>query len=286
MAIQSFLFLVAVSILVSCSSITRRHGETEDAPIEAATRSTPRIGLILGPGGMKSFAHIGVLREFERAKIPIHGVIGLEWGSLIGALYAKKAKVNDVEWQMLKLKKDSVISNRIFRPGQDTLGPEALDAFLEASLSSIEFEKLEVPFSCPTVTASDEGPRWLTQGVLKEAIKACLPYPPLYKSTSMAAPFDVRGAAQKLREMGADIVVFVNVLAQGAVYRGQDAMTQILWRELRQTLARETEGIDFVVGIHTRDYDISNYDNRRSLMLFGNQAGAIAVRKLSDRFGL
>lgn len=286
MAIQNFLFLVVVSVLVSCSSLSRRHGDAADTSTETVARSAPRVGVILGPGGMKSFAHIGVLREFERAKIPIHGIVGLEWGSLIGALYATKAKVNDVEWQMLKLKKDSVISNKIFRPGHDTLEPEALDGFLEATLSSINFEKLEIPFSCPTMTISGEGPRWLTQGTLKEAIKVCLPYPPLYKSTSTAAPFEVRGAAQKLREMGADVVVFVNVLAQGVVYRGQDAMTQILWRELKQTLAQETEGIDFVIGIHTRDYDVANYDNRRSLMLFGNQAGAIAVRKLSDRFGL
>ena len=48
----------------------------------------PKIGLALGAGGARGIAHIGVLKVFDRASIPIDVVVGTSIGALVGAAYA------------------------------------------------------------------------------------------------------------------------------------------------------------------------------------------------------
>jgi NTE family protein len=73
------------------------------APIPSATplppRVLPKIGVILGPGGMKTFAHLGVLREMNRARIPVHAIVGLEWGAVMAGAFATQGQINDAEWK-------------------------------------------------------------------------------------------------------------------------------------------------------------------------------------------
>src|SRR4051794_21735458 len=68
----------------------------------------PKIGLILGPGAFKTFSHLGVLREFEKSGFKVQAIVGMEWGSLVGAIYAMKGRANDLEWQLSKLKKSDL----------------------------------------------------------------------------------------------------------------------------------------------------------------------------------
>jgi Predicted esterase of the alpha-beta hydrolase superfamily len=48
-----------------------------------------QIAVVLGGGGSKGFAHIGVLKVLEAQKIPIHMIVGTSAGSLVGSLYAR-----------------------------------------------------------------------------------------------------------------------------------------------------------------------------------------------------
>ena len=54
----------------------------------AADDERPRIGLVLGGGGARGAAHIGVLQELERQRIPVHAIAGTSMGAVVGALYA------------------------------------------------------------------------------------------------------------------------------------------------------------------------------------------------------
>jgi NTE family protein len=56
-----------------------------------------RIGLALGGGAARGLAHIGVLHELERARIPIHILTGTSIGSLVGAVQATSRNAREVE---------------------------------------------------------------------------------------------------------------------------------------------------------------------------------------------
>src|SRR5918993_5402150 len=57
----------------------------------------PRIGLVLGGGGARGFAHIAVLKELERLHVPIDCIAGTSAGSLVGGLYASGMSVDEIE---------------------------------------------------------------------------------------------------------------------------------------------------------------------------------------------
>lgn len=59
--------------------------------------AAPRIGLVLGGGGARGFAHLGVLRELERLHVPIACIAGTSAGALIGGIYASGVSVDEME---------------------------------------------------------------------------------------------------------------------------------------------------------------------------------------------
>src|ERR1700683_4335841 len=130
MEIKNFLFLLIVVIgLAGCQTAKV---STEQNPLPQSPKNpTPQdqsfpqtlpqattpelgkplaVGVYLGPGAMRSFAHIGVLRVLQRNQIPIVAIGGMEWGSIVAASYALSKGVNEVEWEMMKLKKEELPS--------------------------------------------------------------------------------------------------------------------------------------------------------------------------------
>ncbi|HPE72226.1 MAG TPA: patatin-like phospholipase family protein, partial [Candidatus Competibacter sp.] len=65
--------------------------------LEAATAERPRIGLVLGGGGARGVAHVGVLRFLEEMRIPVDCVAGTSMGSIIGGLYASGMTPSDMD---------------------------------------------------------------------------------------------------------------------------------------------------------------------------------------------
>jgi len=63
----------------------------------------PRIGLVLGGGGARGAAHIGVLRELERLRIPIDAIAGTSMGAVVGSLYASGKTPDELEELVLSI---------------------------------------------------------------------------------------------------------------------------------------------------------------------------------------
>lgn len=76
-----------------------RDAVAADTPSESSpgAAARPRIGLVLGGGGARGAAHIGVLRELERLRIPIDAVAGTSMGAIVGGLYAAGKSPADLE---------------------------------------------------------------------------------------------------------------------------------------------------------------------------------------------
>lgn len=73
-----------------------------DAPPESEAER-PRIGLVLGGGGARGAAHIGVLRELERLRIPIDAIAGTSMGAVVGSLYASGKTPDELEELVLSI---------------------------------------------------------------------------------------------------------------------------------------------------------------------------------------
>lgn len=265
--------------------------ETQAAPAIDA-KAGVSVGIILGPGGLKTLAQIGVLRELERAQIPIRGVVGLEWGALIGGLFSSRGRANDVEWQLSKLKAaDLPQSGRIFGSEIRPVAIDRIASFLDQVTAGRSAHEGRIGFSCPFLEVANDFVQWADQGTLKDAVMSCLSFPPIFEAKQrVASPFAFRAAVKWLRNHGAQKVVVVNVLPSGEVtqsqnYAGGQAL-EFLWREVRNQMRLENEGVDWTIDISTRGYSFHEVENLRSLVALGSKVTAAQIPSMKKRLGL
>ena len=113
---QFLLVLCAIGIAVDTAA------QSPQTPQEL---DRPRIGLVLGGGGARGAAHIGVLRELERLRVPIDAIVGTSMGAIVGGLYASgktpaelQELAESLDWADA-LTDESKRENKSFRRKQD-----------------------------------------------------------------------------------------------------------------------------------------------------------------------
>jgi len=94
---------LALLFLLTCgcaaAATTAQTGVPDVTPEDYARAlpSAPKIGLVLGGGGARGAAHIGVLKVLEREHIPVHAIAGTSMGSIVGGLYAAGYTPDEIE---------------------------------------------------------------------------------------------------------------------------------------------------------------------------------------------
>jgi NTE family protein len=115
-----------------------------------AKRNT--ISLALGGGGARGYAHIGVIKEFERRGFEISAIAGTSMGAVIGALYAA-GKLEEFENWARKLTKLDVVSLMDFSIGKaGAIKAEKILTVVDQMLGGLQIEELPIPF---TAVATD-----------------------------------------------------------------------------------------------------------------------------------
>ena len=89
-----FLAPVFLAFMVSGRSQAEEAVATADT---AAPAARPKVGLVLGGGGARGAAHIGVLKELERMRVPVDAIVGTSMGAIVGGLYATGMNADDLE---------------------------------------------------------------------------------------------------------------------------------------------------------------------------------------------
>jgi NTE family protein len=251
------------------------------------------VGVILSGGGMKSFAHLGVLREFQRARIPLQAIAGLEWGAVMGGLYAIQGQVNDAEWKAFKLKATDLPSSGGFLSSKMT--PQSISTlheFLGSAFGGALMEKSKIDFGCPTYSIRADRLTWLGKGSFKDAMTRCVPYPPFYTDNggALASPFSYEEAAAYLRSRGANVIVLVNVLATGEILPSklynEQTVESLVWNEIRREGLKAREPlVTWTINVNTTGFPITDFDDRRQIMDSGAKAATDVVNKMAAQYG-
>ncbi|MDJ0651937.1 MAG: patatin-like phospholipase family protein [Simkaniaceae bacterium] len=105
-----------------------------------------KVALILGGGGSKGLAHIGVLKELEQAGIHPDLIIGCSSGAVIGALYADQPHIHRLEKLLLGLKRSDLMDISIFSSKFGIVKGILFKAFLDKRLKAKKFHHLQIPF--------------------------------------------------------------------------------------------------------------------------------------------
>lgn len=90
-------FSCQVALLATLSLMAPHFADAEMDNEASHESDRPRIGLVLGGGGARGAAHVGVLKELERLRIPIDAIAGTSMGAIIGGLYATGMTADELE---------------------------------------------------------------------------------------------------------------------------------------------------------------------------------------------
>ena len=175
-----------------------------------------KLGLALGAGGSRGVAHIGFLQALEEAGIKPDYITGCSMGSVVGGAYAAGVPLEKIKSVVLKLRLLDLIGPTRQRGG--LFASKKIWKLLEKYIGDVTFDDLEIPFRCVAVDMITQQTVEFAKGSLLDAIVASSTIPaifhPLHKDDMRLIDGGVleRVPAQRVKALGADVVVAVDVL--------------------------------------------------------------------------
>ncbi|WAC75124.1 patatin-like phospholipase family protein [Roseateles sp. SL47] len=175
----------------------------------------PRIGLALGGGAARGFAHVGVIQVLEEQGIKVDLVAGTSAGSLVGALYASGRNGKELA-TLAETMDEGAITDWTF-PMRGLIRGEALARFIREKTGNRNIEQLPIPLGIVATDLGDGTAIMFRQGDVGTAVRASSAVPAVFQPVKigtreyvdggLVAPVPVRFA----RQMGADLVIAVDI---------------------------------------------------------------------------
>ncbi len=214
---------------------------------QAAER--PKIGLALSGGGARGAAHIGVLKELERQRIPVDYIAGTSIGSILGGMYAAGMTTDDMErvltstdWddifkdqpprtdsslrrkfddQVFQINKELGIRDGKIKLPSGFIQGQKLQLLLDTLFLPVadvgDFDQLSIPFRAVATDITTSEAAVLGTGSIATAIRASMSVPAIFATVKYQDRILVDGGISNnlpidvVRDMGADIVIAVDI---------------------------------------------------------------------------
>nr|WP_233287005.1 patatin-like phospholipase family protein [Bradyrhizobium oropedii] len=177
----------------------------------------PVIGLALGGGAARGFAHIGIIKTLLAHGIVPNVVVGTSIGSVVGGAYAA-GHIDKLEQWARSLQPRSVLGYLDIRlNGSGLIGGAKLAAEIEAALGQVMIEDLTVKFASVATEVRTGHEIWLTQGRVVDAMRASYALPGIFAPVLIGDRWLVDGAlvnpvpVSAARALGAEIVIAANL---------------------------------------------------------------------------
>ena len=207
-----------------------------------------KVALVLGGGGAKGAAHVGVLKYIEQSGIPIDYIVGTSIGSIVGGLYSCGYRSDDLEKLFISqewidlltdrsdshkgkiLKEEDGVTyifgfpisnkNRAANKKQGILRGDSITSFLGRLTEredSIDFDRLPIPFRCVAVDINTFKEVIFKEGSLPLAMRASMAIPLAFNTVQINGKTLVDGGllnnlpVDVAKEMGADYIIAVDL---------------------------------------------------------------------------
>ncbi|MDP2241441.1 MAG: patatin-like phospholipase family protein [Burkholderiales bacterium] len=223
MALRKWISLALVAALSACATAPVNY-TGEDAPrtvqFTPLKSQRPVIGLVLGAGGSRGFAHVGVIKALEAAGIEPDLVVGASSGAIVASLYAGGHRSAALEKIALEVEDSDLFDFTLFGPGMIEGG--RLQAFVNETLGNRPIEALGKPFAAIAAERESNRMKVFNRGNTGLAVRASASVPKMFWPVIISGAEYVDGGmvsrvpAPVARSMGADIVIAVDVSWRGS----------------------------------------------------------------------
>ena len=261
---------------------------------KAAASGNKVIGIALGGGSARGFAHIGVLQALDEAKVPISIVAGTSAGSLVGAFYA--AGFSPWKMQEVALKvRDIDVADLSSGNRRGMLGGAGLRRLVNSYLDNMPIEKMPRRFAAVATDLATGELVALKRGDTGGAVAASCSIPGVFIPALFEGRELVDGGLTSpvpvgvARQMGADMVIAVDVggrptsKPRSGLYEIILQSFEIMGRSLAQM---ESKTANLLIQPKTDRFDSSDFSARKEMIEAGYLAGQAALPDLRRRLGL
>lgn len=223
MALRKWIGLALVAALSACATAPVNY-TAEDAPrtvqFTPLKSQRPLIGLVLGAGGSRGFAHVGVIKALEAAGIEPDLLVGASSGAIVASLYAGGHRSASLEQIALQVEDNDLFDFTLFGPGLIEGG--RLQEFVNQTLGNRPIEALAKPFAAIAAERESSRMKVFNRGNTGLAVRASASVPRMFWPVIIRGAEYVDGGmasrvpAPVARAMGADIVIAVDVSWRGS----------------------------------------------------------------------
>ncbi len=286
---RPFLLLATlVALLAACGGPTR---PVAPAPrVQAPPPTEVRIGLALGGGAAKGFAHIGVIKMLEANGIHVDTVAGTSAGSVVGALYASGMDPFQMQAQAVALDESSIRDVRLFSGG--LVQGQALQDYVNAQVRQKPIDAMPRPFAAVS-TQLETGKRTVfVRGNTGQAVRASSSIPGVFEPVAIGGKHYVDGGVvspvpvDAARQLGADFVIAVDISTKARGTAPADMLgivNQSIAIMGQRAGAEELARADVVIRPEVDTIGPADFEQRSAAILAGERAALAALPGIRAR---
>lgn len=247
-------------------------------PLPVVPKRPPRIGLALGGGAARGFAHVGVIAALEEAGIKPDYIVGTSAGSLVAALYASGKSATQLQQAALAMEEAEISDWTLPLFNRGVLRGEALARYVNSQISNRVIESMNIPLGIVATDLKTGQGVLFRRGDTGTAVRASSSVPSVFTPVRIGASEYVDGGLVSpvpvgyARQMGAELVIAVDISA-APEGNAVDGSVQILL----QTFA--------IMGKSINRYELKDADIVVRPELVGVRAGDFAAKSRSMEAG-
>jgi NTE family protein len=248
----------------------------------------PKVALVLGGGGARGLAHIGVLKVLKEEKVPVDIVVGTSIGAIVGALYASEVPMDKIEalgenagWNKLTNLSNTTILKLFLI--EKLISTKKMEVFLNENIGGKKIEDLNIKFACVAADLFTGEKIVFREGDLSLAARASSTIPGLFVPVEFRHRYLVDGGlidnipTDVARLMGADIVIAVAVtsdFSKNSISNVYSQLTQALYIQGSVLDRERLKNADLVIS--PKVSEISTIDLAKSKECI--ESGVLAAR--------
>lgn len=252
----------------------------------------PRIGLALGGGAARGFAHIGVIQVLERQGIRPDLVVGTSAGSLVAALYASGMGGSQLEQAALDMEEATIADWTLPIFNRGLLRGEALARYVNRQVKGKALQEMRLPLGILATELHSGRGVLFQRGDTGTAVRASSAVPGVFTPVEIGGRAFVDGGlvapvpVEQARQMGAELVIAVDISSPPDQDMGSDALRVLLqtFTIMGQSINRQLLAqADVVVRPALAGMGSADFSGRQRAMAAGREAMAAALPRLREQ---
>jgi NTE family protein len=239
--INRYFSISLVLLLAACASAPPPVNKTDAPPLEMpapAAKKNLKLGLALGGGAARGFAHIGVLQVLEEEGIKPQMVVGTSAGSVVASFYASGKTGQQLQWLADTMDESQFTDWANPFTGRGMLRGEALGKYINSQLNGMKIEDMKLPLGIVATDLRTGDGVLFRRGDVATAVRASSAVPSVFEPVRIAGKDYVDGGlvspvpVRYAKQMGADLVLAIDISS-----RPEDAKTSDMLKVLLQTFS-------------------------------------------------